>query len=670
MEGFPYNFRKFQKEIITTMTETVTKGTHLVLESGTGTGKTICALIGTLPYALSKGKKIIYTTRTNAQQRQVIIELRAIRKKTINQDFFGMGLQGRANMCLLARHDSELESGTSEELSRYCTQKKKKTQAKRSDGCHYYQPFITDESKIDKAISWAKKTLPTAEDFIDYCEKYTICPYEANKQLVKIAAIVVVPYVYLFDRTIRNMLFDWLGVADEDAILIVDEAHNLPDYLRDSYSTYLSTYMLQSCGYEADKVGNPTLGNTTCTVSEFCTTVTEILHDLRDTYIYRVLEQGIRTTTENGDAFIPTHELESEIQTRLNLSSKQLTDSIGDLITYGEKIQEARQKQGKLPRSYIHKLGIFLDFWRNIEMHQYIKLVVDNAQGKNPRIEAYCLDAAIGAEIIQQMHASIHMSGTLEPLEEYRDSLGLPKQSTILQIYPSPFPRHHRRIFYVNNVTTRYSDISKDQTILPRLWKYIDKITNTFHRNTMVFFPSFRLMHQAQEHGCLEKLSHCLYVEEQSMSQTEIMRLVSDFKNCGDENSDTGTFFTVMGGRISEGMDFPAEQLEIAIIVGIPYPKPTARQRALQRYYDQKFGKGWEYTVNAPAARKLLQAIGRLIRNENDLGVAVILDQRAPRFKPFISDLQESKSVITDINRFFRIYKNTSCMTKQSDSSR
>jgi DNA excision repair protein ERCC-2 len=290
-------------------------------------------------------------------------------------------------------------------------------------------------------------------------------------------------------------------------------------------------------------------------------------------------------------------------------------------------------------------------------MKQYIKLIVDDQQGKNPRIEAYCLDAAIGAEIIQEMHASIHISGTLEPLEEYRDSLGLPKNNTQLQIYPSPFPQHHRRIFYLSDVTTRYSDISKDHSIMPKIWKYICNISNKFQRNTMVFFPSFNLMKQARDQGCLNDLKQCIYIEERAMSQTDIMKLITDFKNCRQNNQEPGTFFTVMGGRISEGMDFPAEQLEIAIIVGIPYPKPTARQRALQRYYDIKFRKGWEYTVNAPAARKLLQAIGRLIRDENDLGVAIILDQRAPRFKPFIPDLQETKSVITDVQRFFRIYQ-------------
>ena len=109
-----------------------------------------------------------------------------------------------------------------------------------------------------------------------------------------------------------------------------------------------------------------------------------------------------------------------------------------------------------------------------------------------------------------------------------------------------------------------------------------------------------------------------------------------------------------MGGRISEGIDFPAEQLEIAVIVGIPYPKPTARQRGLQNYYDLKFGKGWEYTVQAPAARKMLQAIGRLIRNETDRGIVVILDKRAPRFHRYIKEMRESKNLLTDISLFMR----------------
>ena len=139
------------------------------------------------------------------------------------------------------------------------------------------------------------------------------------------------------------------------------------------------------------------------------------------------------------------------------------------------------------------------------------------------------------------------------------------------------------------------------------------------------------------------------------MSQSALIDLIYDFKSFGENEGEGAALFSVMGGRISEGMDFPAEQLEIAIIVGIPYPKPTARQKGLQRYYDMKFRKGWEYTVEAPAARKMLQSIGRLIRDETDRGVAVILDRRAARFKKYMRDLILSDDLLSDMDTFFSV---------------
>jgi DNA excision repair protein ERCC-2 len=653
---FPYKPRKNQIAIMQTIKHSLVSKRDIVFESGTGSGKTICILTSTLDFAMEYNKKIIYSTRTNAQQRQVILELRELRNKNkgIKHNIFGVGIQGRANMCILARTDPEFSKGSSEELSKFCSNEKKKAKSSIKDkdkGCLYYCNFL-DKKKVETVKEWVKKELPTAEEFIEYCEQRQLCPYETNRVLMRESPLVVVPYIYVFDLMIRNMLFDSLSVSEEDMILIVDEAHNLPDYLRDLYSIQLSMYMLNSCIFEAEKYGDPSIVDGRFSVSEFCKILSSIVEDLRDTYVYGIMENGIRRVPlKKNDAFIPSHEFETEILSRLKITSKTLHDIIGDLVAYGEKIQEYRQKDGKLPRSYLHKLGLFLDFWISLELDQYSKLVVDASAGKNPRIEAYCLDPSVGTEIIRDFHNSIHMSGTLEPLEEYRDSIGLP-EITELVGYPSPFPNDNRRIMFVNDVTTKYDEINKDGKILTRMQDYVANICNTFTKNTMVFFPSFSVMSMFKNQECLNNINRGIYFEEQDMSQTALMELVSDFKNHGNQNSEGAALFSVIGGRISEGMDFPAEQLEIAVIVGIPYPKPTARQRGLQRYYDFKFGKGWEYTVEAPTARKLLQSIGRLIRNEKDRGVAVILDRRAPRFKKYIRDLDESKKLLEDIKNF------------------
>ncbi len=654
---FPYKPRKNQIAIMQTIKNSLEARRDIIFESGTGSGKTICTLASTLEFAFENNKKIIYSTRTNAQQRQVILELRQIRNKNkdIKEKIFGIGIQGRANMCILARTDPELAKGTSEELSKFCSNEKKKTKPENKDkGCIYYCNFL-DKQKVETVKKWVRKELPTAEEFIEYCEKRQLCPYEINRQLMRESPLVVVPYIYVFDLMIRNMLFDSLSVPEEDMLLIVDEAHNLPEYIRDLHSIQLSMYMLNSCVFEAEKYGNPSMVDGRFTVSDFCKTLNEIVRDLRDTYVYGILEGGIRRESpKKNDAFIPSHEFETEVMSRFKITSKTLHDIIGDLIAYGEKIQEYRQKDGKLPRSYLHKLGMFLDFWISLEMDQYSKLVVDAASGKNPRIEAYCLDPSMGTGIIKDLHSSIHMSGTLEPLEEYRDSIGLPENVELVG-YPSPFPKDNRKILFVNDVTTKYDEINKDDKILTRMQNYITDICNTFPKNTMVFFPSFSVMSMFKNRECLNNINGGIYFEEREMSQTALMELVSDFKDHGNQDGEGAALFSVIGGRISEGMDFPAEQLEIAAIVGIPYPKPTARQRGLQRYYDLKFGKGWEYTVEAPTARKLLQSIGRLIRDEKDRGIAIILDNRAPRFKKCIRDIDESKNLIEDIRKFMDV---------------
>lgn len=653
MNLFPYKPRKNQIAIMKTIKRTLEDRQNLVFESGTGSGKTICALSATLEYALEKGKKIVYTTRTNAQQRQVILELRSIREKNpdIKNILTGVGMQGRANMCLLARNNSELSKGTSEELSRFCNSEKKKTKSNPSQGCKFYCSFL-DKEKTDKAKKWFKENLPTAEEFIEYCEKKGICSYEINKILMRESTLVVIPYVYVFDLMIRNMLLDSLNVPEEDIILVVDEAHNLPDYIRELYSSELSLFMLTSCGSEAEKYGDPSILDGRVTVSGFCKTVESIVSDIRDTYVYGILENGIRTGgVKNTDAFIPSHEFETEIIGRLKITSRTLHDIISDLVAYGEKIQEYRQKEGKLPRSFLHSLGVFLDFWVSLEMEQYAKLVVDTGGGNNPRIEAYCLDPGVGTDVLRCFHSTIHMSGTLEPLEEYRDSLNLP-ENTELVSFPPSFPKDNRRVFFVNDVSTKYEDILKDEDMVNRMIGHVSSVCNNFPNNTMVFFPSFNVMNIFRCNDDITKIKRSVFFEEQKMSQSALMDLVSNFKEHGNSESQGAALFSVMGGRISEGMDFPAEQLEIAVIVGIPYPKPTARQRGLQQYYDLKFRKGWEYTVEAPAARKLLQSIGRLIRDDNDRGVAVILDRRATRFKKYIKDLEESKNVLEDIQNF------------------
>jgi DNA excision repair protein ERCC-2 len=264
------------------------------------------------------------------------------------------------------------------------------------------------------------------------------------------------------------------------------------------------------------------------------------------------------------------------------------------------------------------------------------------------------------------MAGTVHMSGTLTPLEEYRDSVGLPK-GTDLKSFPSPFPEDNLLVLYSDKVTTRYEALQRDGDMLGSIRAIILDICKAVPCNTALFFPSFEVMRRIGAGGGgkgevegatlsneLEAVGRRVFIEVQG-AQEQLMDMVGAFKEAScDPECDGAVLFSVSGGRVSEGMDFPERELELAIIVGIPYPKPTAKLKALQYYYDMRFGKGWEYIVKGPTERKILQTMGRLVRSETDVGAAVILDSRAVHFSEKLRSMVLEEDPASALIDFFR----------------
>ena len=242
------------------------------------------------------------------------------------------------------------------------------------------------------------------------------------------------------------------------------------------------------------------------------------------------------------------------------------------------------------------------------------------------------------------------MSGTLRPLEEYRASIGLPRETTLLAL-PSPFPPENRKLLYARDLTTRYEDLQRDNGMIPRIEDRTVQLVDALGRNTVVFFPSFAMKQRFVLDGVAGRLKARVYSEERGMPTSDLEGLIDDFRQPGENGN---CLLAVVGGRVSEGLDFPGKGLEVGVVVGIPYPKPTARQKAMRHYYEVKFGRGWDYAVKAPTTRKLLQAVGRLIRSETDRGVAVVLDNRAAQFKGEVPELEPSYDVVADAMEFFQ----------------
>ncbi|MBN1391084.1 MAG: ATP-dependent DNA helicase [Candidatus Thermoplasmatota archaeon] len=703
MDLFPYDPRPIQLDLIENINQALSDRGHVVIEAGTGSGKTVSVLAPCLAAAYDHGKRVLYLTRTNSQQKQVVEEFKRIKQSLLpaqpvitpviegaedmidqaiselnrevlsgstigpcsdtrgSQDLVSgslweggpgsgtcVALQGRNNMCPLTSEEPEFITGTPEELSNMCSERKKNTNSrligKPTGGkeCRYYSAFLLDDGL--EVRRWSRANDPTAEELIARCLGMSICPYEVTKLMISEAVLVTAPYIFFLSPFIRRRLLEWMGCTIEDLIVIVDEAHNLASFARDLGSITLTSVTLKLALLEVERNGDHDIGGGR-TIKGFIQTVMDALEGIASEFLI------------DEDGLVPPSSLTETMMVLFRTNSNNITSMATEMLQHGIAIQDRRKAEGKLPRSYIHTVARFYLLWNELEFERYTPLIVKGRRDGELILQAFAMDPSIVTGALKEAHASIHLSGTLSPLDEYRDTIGLPSDTPLIKL-PPPFPTANRAVMYVNDLSTNHETMMKDPLVKMRYRERVMGILGSVpDRNAAVFFPSFDLLMSILGTEELEdgtslppgiRLDRPTFIEEKGSHQAEIMDIAERFKS-----SKGGVLLSVIGGRLSEGMDFPGESLEVVIIVGIPYPRPNARQRALSSYYDIKFGKGWEYTVHAPASRRLLQAIGRMIRSESERGYAIILDKRAMHFKDSIPDLQESRESIIHISEFF-----------------
>ena len=628
----PYSLRANQSKIIDNIKLALEDRNHLILEAPTGSGKTFTSLAAALPFITKRNMKIVYCVRTNSQQKQVISELQQFNKS--GNEIKAVAIQGREALCPQQKNDTELKKSNWSEKSKICKSLKLKSKLGES-GCPFYIKLLKEGDSLTK--KWSSEIL-TAQEFSKRAEEDGICPYELNKLLLKEAQVVIVPYVYFFDEFIRNYMLGWMDISIDKVIAIIDEAHNLPDWARGAASESMTLKSInlaisevKDYGYQLAEGRDPV---------HFLNLVEAAMEKLSEDHISDNDEEGhLPSHIVSLDSDVAT--FETEMMSLGAMTLYRLKQDSTEISKMGQQTRQYLLDHGKRPRSYLGSVGDFLCRWfDSIDSHT-IRLI-----GKKPlRLEKVCLDPRIMTGFLEDTAGVVSMSGTISPLDMFRDLVGL-KSNTILEKVESIFPLENKKVLYLDDVTTSYAELNSKPSLWNRIVSKLELITNNFNGNIALFFPSYKLLELALESL---KLKKPVYREYSGMDQEELMQTVESFK------SDSGAVLAgVMGGRLAEGIDYPDTSLEMAVIVGIPYPSPGVRQNALQHYYDISFnGRGWKFAVESPAVRKLLQAAGRVIRSENDRGLIIIADNRTGRFLEYIPELERSDDIVSEISDFF-----------------
>lgn len=595
-EFFPYSsIRPYQAQFINTVYNGVKERRSVLIEGSNGLGKTISSLSAVLPTALNKKLKVLYVARTHRQHERVIEELKAISK---THPVTGVSLRGRNEMCLNKFESKKAYDAKS--LMEVCELLKAKGE------CPYYKN--SDERTYEyMQLQQQISTRPyKSSEIMRICKKKDICPYELVKSAVSEVNVIALSYLYVFDPDIRNAFLKNLDTQLQKIILIVDEAHNLPETAIDISSSSLSLFVMRQAELEAKKFG---------------------YEDIEAFAKLLYAETEKRAQNVRREEQIPPEFLIEIVRGKAGiLAPRSFFQSLNEA---GLAIKKKLLAEGKHPRSYIHGMSNFLLRWMDTTGDEsYINIISRYFTRESTpvaKLEIVALDPSKTTQpVFSSTYANVIMSGTLQPLEAFARITKLP-ENTIQHIAPSPFPKEHILPIVCLGVSTAME--SRTPAMYQTMVKRINEVVQNTPVNTGIFAASFEVLRALIEAGLEETVKKPLYYERRGMTSKANEKLVSDFKECALTGG--AVFLGVQGGRTSEGVDFPGNQMNSVVVVGVPYAEPTPRVKAQIEYYEKRFPKlGREYGYILPAMKKASQAAGRPVRTLDDKGAIIFLDYR------------------------------------------
>nr|QNO58199.1 ATP-dependent DNA helicase [Methanosarcinales archaeon ANME-1 ERB7] len=616
---FPFpSIREGQREFMEDVKDAVEGGKILVAHAPTGIGKTVATLAPALEYAVENGKTIFFLTSKRSQHKIAIDTLRLI-KDHAKREFTTVDITSKQSMCPRTK---PIHREFYFLFNEFCRSEQKNKR------CRY---FIKQD---EEALRRIKSEIMHVEQLCNWCTTRGVCPYKTALEAAGSADVLVCDYNYLFSTDITERVLEKIEKGLEDIIVIVDEAHNLPDRIRSNLSSELRMNTVTSIARDLRRRDREMQGNLMGLESIFKKLAMSASKDNKDELkvdrdflvdeMEKVLGRG-RIEAMSYDDFV-----------------NSLRSIAEDLETSGSRTTDDVRYKNEMVQRDILSVADFLDGWSTREK---CLRIFSLTQKEYPRLYFKLLDPSVISEpIFAKAHSTILMSGTLCPTEMYADVLGasparIKGKEIVLHEYKSPFPSENRMIVVTKALTTKYTERGEEMYRLMAV--KICEVAKYVKGGMAVFFPSYALLKSVAAY-LPDAVRGRVMVERREMGKAEKNRLYETLRDDTD-----GILLAVQGGSFSEGMDYESNTLKAIIVVGLPLSPPTLEVKMIEGYYVRKYGAetGRNYGYLYPAITKVLQAAGRGIRSEQDRCIIVLMDYRFAQYpykKCLPSDFNET----------------------------
>jgi ATP-dependent DNA helicase DinG len=602
-----YEFRSGQIRMAEACLRAFEERRHLIVEAGTGTGKTLAYLVPAIAFALAEKKRVVISTGTKNLQEQLMEKDIPFLQKIMPKKFTAAYMKGRGNYV--------------------CLNKVKKAE---------YTPILSgldDVDYFDEVRHWSRETatgdraelidLPENLSFWRFidarsetclgqkCPDFEPCFITRMRQRADQADIVIVNHHLFFaDLSLRGDTGYGKVLPDYGAV-VFDEAHLIEDIAADYFGAQISSYQLDELVRDVNNLSLTDV-NLNRDLMKFCARITGFGDRFFGGFQTLRGEDGRFPLTP--DTFRRPRGKEYEV-TPQGEAFLALDKSLERLESALDAIKDAPSEVENLVRR-TRQIRFDLDFICAGSDKKFVYWLEKRGRGTFLRANPIDVSGLLADKLFEKTETAVLTSATMSTNNSFnfvRERLGLEEEQTDDLIAPSSFDYQKQAVLYL---PPRMPD-PRSPDFLQVAAGEIVKLLEISEGRAFVLATSNASMKGLYERVAT-RIDYPCFVQG-TMSKAG---LLEKFKT-------TPNAVLFATASFWQGVDVRGEQLSCVIIDKLPFAVPTdpivaARQRFIDDHGGSSF---YEYSI-PNAVISLKQGIGRLIRSASDKGVLAILDPR------------------------------------------